>query len=64
MLLHACDVHLEATRQHLVRGDVDEARRRLELAREIVERTGYRRRVGEVELLGVWVGEDAPALSS
>ena len=51
MLLHACDVHLEATRQHLVRGEVEEARGRLLKARQIVEATGYRRRQREVEML-------------
>ncbi len=51
MRLHTCDVHLEATRQHLVRGEVDEARRRLAKAREIVEETGYRRRERDVEVL-------------
>jgi len=51
MRLHECDVHLERARLAVVLGRPDEARERLERARQLVEETGYHRRDEEVEEL-------------
>ncbi len=51
MRLHEADAHLEWTRLNLTAGDRDAARRHLEVAREIVEATGYGRRTREVTWL-------------
>ncbi len=51
MRLHQCDAHLEWTRFHLAAGEADDARRHLDVARKLVEETGYRRRDGEVAFL-------------
>ncbi len=51
MRLFQCDAHLEWTRFHLAAGEAVDARRHLEVARGLVEETGYRRREGEVAFL-------------
>ncbi len=51
MRLHACDVHLEWTRLCVATGEDEAAREHLEMARRLVEETGYGRREGEVALL-------------
>jgi tetratricopeptide (TPR) repeat protein len=51
MRLHEADVHLEWTRLSLQTGDLDDARRHLDRARELVASTGYGRREREVTYL-------------
>lgn len=51
MRLFECDAHLELARLCRDQGQLDEARRHLERARELVEQTGYGRRTREVEYL-------------
>ncbi len=51
MRLFECDVHLEWTRLCLASGEGEAARGHLEVARRLIEETGYGRREGEVALL-------------
>ncbi len=53
MRLFECDVHLEWTRLCLASGEGEAARGHLEVARGLIEETGYGRREGEVALLEV-----------
>lgn len=48
MRLHECDVHLEWARLHRDQGRMEEARRHLAEAHELVSQTGYGRRSREV----------------
>ena len=56
MRLHLCDAHLEWARHLQATGDLAAARQRLAEARRLVGETGYGRRRGEVEGLGVELG--------
>jgi tetratricopeptide (TPR) repeat protein len=51
MRLFECDAHLELARLCRDRGELEEARRHLERARQLVKQTGYGRRVREVAYL-------------
>jgi tetratricopeptide (TPR) repeat protein len=51
MRLHACDAHLEWARLDLQQGDAAAARKHVELARRLVNETGYKRREREVAWL-------------
>lgn len=51
MRLFECDAHLELARLCRDQEQLDEARRHVERARELVEQTGYGRRAREVEYL-------------
>jgi tetratricopeptide (TPR) repeat protein len=51
MKLHLTDYHLEAARLCGVEGKEEETRGHLEKARALIEETGYRRRLPEVEAL-------------
>jgi tetratricopeptide (TPR) repeat protein len=51
MRLHECDAHLEWARLCRQRGEREEAKRHVEVARRLVEETGYGRRRREVEWL-------------
>ena len=57
MRLHQADVHLELTRLRLQTGDVNEARRELEQASELVTECGYGCRGREVTWLTSQVGD-------
>jgi tetratricopeptide (TPR) repeat protein len=61
MRLHEADVHLEWTRLSMQTGDLDDARRHLERARELVASTGYGRREREVAYLERRLGVGRPA---
>ncbi|MDH3659354.1 MAG: toll/interleukin-1 receptor domain-containing protein [Alphaproteobacteria bacterium] len=54
--LHKCDAHLEYARLALAEGRRDVARRHLDKAAELVEKTGYHRRDGEVVELKAALG--------
>ena len=56
MRLHECDAHLEWARLRRDQGDLAAARGHLTRARELVEATGYGRRVREVKWLEGVVG--------
>ncbi len=51
MLLHQCDAHFGWTLLHLASDEAAEARRHLDVAKTLVEKTGYHRRDAEVAFL-------------
>lgn len=51
MRLHECDAHLEWARLCRDQGEIEEARRHVARARELVNQTGYGRREQEVAWL-------------
>ncbi len=66
MLLFLADVYLERTLLHRTYGENDEARRRLDAAKELIERCGYERRRPDAEILEevLMAAHDTPAPTS
>ncbi len=64
MLLHQCDAHLEWTRLHLASHDDANARRHLDIAKGLVEKTGYHRRDPDVAFLEERLAASGPQQSS
>ena len=52
MLLDLTDYHLESSRLALAQNDIAKAREHFVKAKELVEKTGYHRRDGEVREIG------------